>query len=166
MAKGKELHAPDFADEGVAAEVDFETAHLNTLQGAVIVASAKEAEREWGKANDIGAADEFMRDRLTIEVHTSTDPNAPPMAPVGVNGRMVWFMRGMRYKNVPRAFVEILARSQSRRFQRSEQVRDPSADVQMRTMSRQAHDYPFSVLHDPRGARGEQWLARVIREGC
>lgn len=166
MAKAKELHAPDFVDAGAANEIDFETAHINTLQGAVIVPGAEAAEREWGKANDMAAAEKFMQDKLTLEVHTSTDPNAPPLAPVGVNGRLVWFVRGMRYKNVPRCYVEILARSQSRRFQKSEQVRDPSADVQMRTMSRQAHDYPFSVSHDPAGARGQQWLERVIREGC
>lgn len=166
MAKGRnnEVHAPDFVDQAQDGEVDFDTAHIATLQGAVAL-SDPGAEREWGKAGDLAAAEAFMAERLTIEVHTSTDPNASPLAPVGVNGRLVWFQRGRRYKNVPRAYVEILARSQSRRFQKSEQVANPMADVQMITRRVTSHDYPFSVQYDP-NPKGKAWLERVIREGC
>jgi hypothetical protein len=117
-------------------------------------------EREWKTAEE---AEAFYNERLDIEVHQTNDKNAPLFAEAGVNGHMVWFPRNTRINGVPRKFVEAMARSQDVTY-RTQQVSNPSADDQMKTMRSRASCYGFSVLRDP-NPRGRVWLERVMREG-
>ena len=156
----KEKHSPDFVDNAPT-DVDFNACTVASLYRGDLALDAPRADRAW--ASDI-EGEKFMAERLTIHVHTTGDKNAPPAVMVGVNGQQVWFKRGSRIKNVPRAFVEVMARSQSTTY-RTTQVSDPSADEQMRTLRTTSADYAFSVLHDP-NPKGSAWLARVTGEGC
>lgn len=133
---------------------DYTQFRLNTDNQIVVV-----SEREF---KDMGEYDEFMKNRLVITVHESTDPNAPPYAPVGVNGEQAWLPRGQPVR-VPRYMVERLARSRPVSI-KTKNNPDPSADVGMLTVSKTGFDYPFSVNHDPH-PKGRAWLARVVAEG-
>lgn len=158
MATRRETEAADLLNNDYDGAVDFsQAASVNLVAGGQIEPIT---EREW---KDQAEAIAFMQERLTITIHTTNDKNAPPAAYAGVNGQGVWFRRGTTYKNVPRCFVESLARSQSATY-RTQQVRDPNADEQMQTMRTSSMDYPFAVLHDP-NPKGKRWLERVMREG-
>ena len=117
-------------------------------------------EREWKNAEE---GEKFYNERLDIEINHTSDRNAPPFAEVGINGHMVWFPRGERINNVPRRFVEALARSQDHQY-RTAHERNPDVDSQMKTLRTKTTCYGFSVLRDP-NPRGRAWLERVMREG-
>lgn len=154
----RELEAEAMVNHDYDGAVDFaQAAAVNLMVGGHI---ERVTEREW---RDSEEAVRFMNEPLTIHIHTTQDKNAPPAVMAGVNGKQVWFRRGVDYKNVPRCFVEALARSQSATY-RTQQVRDPNEDEQMKTMRTTSMDYPFSVLHDP-NPKGKRWLERVMREG-
>ncbi|MEY3252290.1 MAG: hypothetical protein RL227_1263 [Pseudomonadota bacterium] len=118
------------------------------------------SEREWKTAEE---AERFYSERLDIEIHQTGDRNAPIFAEVGINGHMVWFPRGQRINNVPRRFVESLARSQDHTF-RSVHERNPDVDSQMKTLRTRSTAYGLSILRDP-NPKGREWLERVVREG-
>lgn len=118
------------------------------------------SEREWKTAEE---AERFYNERLDIELQQTSDRNAPLFAEVGINGHMVWFPRGERINNVPRRFVEALARSQDHLF-RTAHERNPDVDSQMKTVRTRTTCYGFSVLRDP-NPKGRAWLERVMREG-
>jgi len=107
--------------------------------------------------------EKFMADMLVIVIHDTTDKNASPYVPVGVNGQMLWLPRSRKIR-IPRRFVERLAQSQETAYQT---VRNPdiSADEGMLTKHRTGQPYPFAVVFDP-SKFGERWLARMMREGC
>lgn len=158
IPNSREMHSPDYLDNSDDGAVDFAHCSVSTLARGGIIESANE--REFKNAAEMEA---FMSEPLTISIHTSSDKNSPPAVFVGVNGQHVWFRRGSRIKNVPRRFVEVLARSQSTSY-RTQQKRDPNEDEQMTTLRTTSQDYAFSVLHDP-NPKGRQWLERVSREG-
>lgn len=158
-AASREIHSPDYVDHSNDGAMDFsEVASYNTLSRGGHIEPI--TEREWKTAEEAMA---FMEEPLTIEIHVSSDKNAPPAVPAGVQGKLVWFLRGTKIRNVPRKYVEVLARSQSTAY-KTQQVRDPNADEQMQTLRSTSQDYSFSVLHDP-NPKGRQWLERVTREG-
>lgn len=162
MARAQ-AHSTDYMDTATEAlqepsGISFEAcASANYAFGAKIETIT---EREWKTQEE---AEAFYNQRLDIEVNQTNDKNAPPFAEAGVNGHMVWFPRGVRINNVPRKFVEALARSQDTAY-KTMQVRDPNADNQMKTLRTRATAYGFSVLRDP-SPKGRAWLERVMREG-
>lgn len=107
--------------------------------------------------------EKFMQESLVIVVHKSTDKNAPPRVPVGVNGKQVWLPRDQKIR-IPRCYVERLARSQEATFSTDENP-DPRHDEGKIIRRTNGQVYPFSVLHDP-NPRGAQWLQKVTRQGC
>jgi hypothetical protein len=166
MAKAQ-AHSTDYIDSSAsdvafAAErtpgITFEScASANYAFGSKVEVVS---EREWKTQEE---AERFYNERLDIEVHQTTDKNAPLFAEAGVNGHMVWFPRGVRVNGVPRKFVEALARSQITAY-KTQQVRNPNADDQMHTSRNTAACYGFSVIRD-QNPRGRTWLERVSREG-
>lgn len=106
--------------------------------------------------------EQFMMEELVIIIHKSTDKNAVPMVPVGINGEKAWLPRDMKI-SLPRKFVAILARSQEATFSTDDNP-DPRADEGKIVRRTNGQVYPFQVLHDP-NPRGPSWLAKVAREG-
>lgn len=125
-------------------------------------------EIEFVGANEFGkdalAYEAAMNDLLVIEIQESSDTNAPTHAMVGCNGDQIWIPRG-KHVRLPRKFVEILARSQSMKI-KTVQNHDMNKDEAMDTVKKTSPDYPVTVLHDPKGAAGREWLKRVTRQGC
>jgi hypothetical protein len=66
------------------------------------------SEREWKTQEE---AERFYNERLDIEVHQTTDKNAPLFAEAGVNGHMVWFPRGVRVNGISAGPIKTLAAS-------------------------------------------------------
>jgi hypothetical protein len=122
-------------------------------------------EREFNISDPEGRAayEMFMSEGVVVSVHQTTDENAPPVVGVGCNGDVRWLPREIPVR-IPRRFVEILAKSQERKITTKSNP-DPSADEGMKTTTRQAQSYPFSVLHDPH-PKGRAWLERITRAGC
>lgn len=106
--------------------------------------------------------EKFMQDELVIVIHKSTDKNAVPRVPVGVNGEVAWLPRDTKIR-IPRKFVERLARSQEATF-RTDDNPDPRMDEGKIIRRTNGQVFPFQVLHDP-SPRGAAWLQRVTREG-
>lgn len=147
-------HATDHLDTENDGVLDFTHFRLNATEPAIVTLEGREFK-------DAVEYETFMAEPVVIEIHTSTDKNAPTHALVGVNGEQVWLPRGQRIR-IPRRFVERLARSQSVAY-KTERNRDMDADVAMDTHKTTAMDYGFSVLRDP-NPKGDQWLRRVVRE--
>lgn len=106
--------------------------------------------------------EKFMQDELVIVIHKSTDKNAVPRVPVGVNGEVAWLPRDVKIR-IPRKFVERLARSQEATY-RTDDNPDPRMDEGKIIRRTNGQVFPFQVLHDP-SPRGAAWLQRVTREG-
>lgn len=147
---------PDIADDALTGVMDFSKFRV-VLDRTVEVIT----DREFADQNEYA---KFMQDMIVVELHTSTDRNAPTHAYVGVNGEQVWLPRGQKI-NIPRYFIERLARSRPQNY-RTTANPDPSADQAMLTQRQTGMDYPFSVLRDPQPAKGRAWLERVSRESA
>lgn len=154
MARGqREIHSSDYVDAGPREPLDWRVLRNGSPQVETIT------EREFKTVEE---AEAFMAELVDIEVHRSTDPNASPQVPVGVNGDKLWLPRGTPVR-LPRKFVEVLARSQEASF-RTDTNPDPQADEGKIIRRTNGQSFPFSVLRDP-NPRGRAWLERVTREG-
>ena len=154
-----ETMSTDFVTNEMDGAIDFETLRLNGLRAAQHIEPV--TEREFKDVEDIAA---FMNDPLSIIVHDTNDKNAPPYVEVAVNGEYVCLPRNRPVRNIPRRFVERLARSMSHSIRTSLHP-DHNRDDGYQVIRRSAHDYAFSVLEDP-SPRGRQWLQRVTRESA
>lgn len=147
----------------VAEEEDLDLA--NVVDYKLLTATALQriqpvTEREFNHAKEIEL---FMNEMLVIQIHDTTDKNAPPRVFVGDNGEMLWLPRKVKIR-IPRRFVERLAQSHEASYTQ-ERNPDPNADEGMVTRKSSAQPYPFSVLYDP-NPMGQRWLRRTMREGC
>lgn len=110
----------------------------------------------------VAEIEKFMAEELVIVLHKSTDRNASPAVPVGVNGEKLWLPRDVKVR-IPRRFVERLARSQEATFSTDDNP-DPRQEEGKLIRRTNGQVFPFQVLHDP-NPRGAAWLQRVTREG-
>ena len=151
----KELLSTDMMTDESEGIVDWKYLSLGIPQVEIV------AEKDLMNSAQL---EKFMQDELVIVVHKSTDKNAVPKAPVGVNGKIVWLPRDTKIR-IPRYFVERLARSQEATFSTDDNP-DPRADEGKTIHRTNGQVYPFQVLHDPAGARGQAWLSKVTRQGA
>lgn len=105
----------------------------------------------------------FMAEPIVIKIHSTADKNEPPGAEVALNGVKAYIPREKPVR-LPRAFVEILARSQIRVYSQKRNP-DPAADEGMMTKRHVGASYPFSVIED-KNPRGRAWLQRVVHESA
>lgn len=113
------------------------------------------------KANFKNKAEElkFNEDVLTVIVHDSTNPSDDPLPLVIVNGLRQYFERGKQMK-VRRKFVERLARARKTTYSQEELPNRQG----YRNVPHTALQYPFSVVHDPAGYKGAEWLQGILDE--
>ena len=107
------------------------------------------------------AYEAFMHEPVVIRIHSSRDPNDPPLVFVGDNGDIRWLPREKNVK-IPRKFVERLAAAQEVRYEQTENP-DPRSDDMKLTTKKIASSYSFSVINDP-SPYGRRWLRRIARE--
>lgn len=105
----------------------------------------------------------FNEDMLTIVIHETEDENAEFLIPVGNNGVPQSILRGQEIQ-VKRKFVEVLAHAKAVKIKTPEFV-DNTGGRSIRIDKTSAHRYPFSVIFDPAGAKGQAWLKARMAEG-
>ncbi len=103
----------------------------------------------------------FMAEKVRVQILESGQDNTDKVFEIAVNGQSCIFREGEQ-KEVPRYFVEGLARAKPATYRNEEYVdRDGVRKVRW-PMSRGTR-YPFAVVHDP-NPRGGEWLASVLAQ--
>lgn len=105
----------------------------------------------------------FNEDVLTIALEPSSEENAPDRQEVYCNGVAQWVPVGVEYR-LPRKFVEILVRSTPVSV-RTIIERHADEDPVNRIKRSSRAKFPLSILHDPAGGRGHEWLRRIRAQG-
>lgn len=105
---------------------------------------------------------QFMEDVLTVMVHDSTNENDEPIPAVWNDGRAQYFIRGQQ-QEVKRKFVEVLARLKLTRYTQK-LTKDALGNDTYINVPHTALRHPFSVIYDPAGAKGADWLKKVLKE--
>ncbi len=103
----------------------------------------------------------FMEMPVTVQIHTTADPNAEQVFEVINGGKREFFRRG-EVKTVPRKFVDLLATRKTTTFTQK-RVRNVDGELQDVQVPQTALRYPFSVIKDPH-PRGGDWLAHVLAQ--
>lgn len=155
----KETQATDFISRELDNVIDFGALPVGGFSVQPIT------EREFDMSNPEGCAayEKFMAMPIVVKIHSASDANAPQVCEVGLNGVKVVIPRDKPVR-IPRAFVENIARSQTRGY-RQERIADPMADEGMRTRRFVGTDYPLAVIED-KHPKGRAWLERIMRESA
>lgn len=104
----------------------------------------------------------FMEQPVTIRLHRSSEKFAPTLIDFYVNGQCEWIPVEVNYKT-KRKFVEVIARCKPDDVSTvtgSLDEESPRNEIQRYTRAK----YPFTVIEDPSGSRGFDWLAKIMRE--
>ena len=114
---------------------------------------------------------------LTIRIERGTEEFAPLSVPVWVQGIGAeikntagkWTQVGYLPIGIPvvtkRKYVEVLARSRVDRVRANEETSTPQpGDDGWKLHRTSSQSHAFSVMHDPAGAKGHAWLARIYAE--
>lgn len=103
----------------------------------------------------------FMQERLSIMIDEPGDPEEPMHVEVSVNGILFTHIRGSDVVEAPRFIVGALANAKTMRV-RQVKVTNPDGSMgfQEKPVIRQA--YPFTVVHDPSGSKGNAWLRQLL----
>lgn len=104
----------------------------------------------------------FMQQPVEVHFHEPADENEPQFVQVGVNGVLRVCRRG-ETATWPRSHIAVLATARTERLQQQEIVNgDGSKGYSERLVSRLS--YPFSVISDPAGRRGADWLKQMLTQ--
>lgn len=104
--------------------------------------------------------EKFMQDLLAISVSPGNEQDNP-YAVVIVNNRTYEIPRG-RTCRVPRFVVEALAHAKQSDYKTHRSL--PGDPKHMRPIENVRFSYPFIVKKDPAGAKGAQWLTKVMND--
>ncbi len=105
----------------------------------------------------------FNEDVLTILMIESQDENAPRLATPMVNGVLHCVMVGEPTR-IKRKFVEVLARAKQIRYKQVVKQSDMSGQPVNKMVPRVLPRFNFTVLDDPAGKRGIEWLTGVLAD--
>lgn len=98
----------------------------------------------------------FMQQPVEIHMHDAPDENEQQVVEVTVNGVYRMIPRGTT-TTIPRMHVGALCDAKQQRVQQKRIVgSDGSMAYQEQVVTRLT--YPFSVVHDPAGRKGADWL--------
>lgn len=153
----KNQHSMDPAEHDV--NEYGESAIIDTGEGPEIVHSQyKDVDAPEFKKKEEDEA--FLREKVTIEIQESHDPNAAPIFDISVNGRSMVFVPGRQY-TVPRYIVEGLARARPVHYLNQEGFNSRGERV-VKNPSRRSLRHPFNVIQDTQ--RGREWLSAVMSQ--
>jgi len=159
--RNRPIENTDFDNPEISNVIDFSS--LST--GGVSITPVQSSHREFDTTTQEGliAYEKFMSEPVTIKVHTTSDKNEPEVADVALHGVRCPIPREKPVR-LPRAFLEVLARSYVRVY-RQERVPDPDAAEGMKTRRSIGASFPFQILHDP-NPKGRAWLQRITHESA
>ncbi|HUV64405.1 MAG TPA: hypothetical protein VMW24_10945 [Sedimentisphaerales bacterium] len=128
---------------------------VETLHKEPIVVS----QRQRNMTPDKIAALKFNEEILSVRVAESGNPTDDPLPFVIVNGVKQYFERGTEMQ-VKRKYIERLARAKKTTFS---QVKLPNNEG-YRNIPHTTLEVQFSVLEDPSGQVGRDWLKGILAE--
>lgn len=104
----------------------------------------------------------FMAQPIDVMLMEPTDPNEEQFAQVTVNGIYKLIPRDGNVYTIPRSHVEALCNAKPQRISQQKTV---TGDGEMiyREQKRTGLAYPFSVVSDPAGVRGNEWLRGKLK---
>lgn len=132
--------------------------HLNTFVGAPDASIDTVSQDEALRLKDVAELEAFMNERVLVQVPRDTNPEAPPVVILSVNGRNQVVPRGNTPVFMRRMYLEVLARMKQSNF--SQEVQE-GVEKRIITHEHEALVYPFNVLLDP-NPKGPAWLMRVM----
>lgn len=152
--------ASDFISDELNGVIDYASLPV----GGVTVEAVQMTGREF-KADGEGkiAYEKFMAEPIIIKIHATANQNEAPVAEVGLNGVKINIPREKPVR-LPRAYVEVLARSQFRRYRQVNNP-DPTAAEGTSHIRTVGQDYPFEIIED-KHPKGRAWLQRIMRESA
>lgn len=107
--------------------------------------------------------EQFMAQELEIHMMEPANEDEPQFAEVTVNGQYRLLHRGMTHM-VKRSHVAVLAQAKDMRLQQKRVVNmDGSMGFEEKMVTRQV--YPFSIVSDPSGRRGADWIKQQLNNG-
>lgn len=102
----------------------------------------------------------FMAQELEIHLMDAATEDEPQFVEVNVNGHYRMLVRGETHM-VRRYHVAVLAQAKDQRLQQKKIVNaDGSMGFEEKMVSRQM--YPFSIVSDPAGRRGAEWIKQQL----
>jgi len=137
------------------------TTPMNTGAGVALDGLIQEADRDLVMNPASMDYERFMNQILTIHVHDAGGPEDSDFCEVTVNGEYKLIVRG-ETADIKRCHAEVLARAKHMRVvQKKVTQNDGSIGYEERAVLK--HTYPFSVIHDPAGRRGADWLKQLFK---
>jgi hypothetical protein len=156
-----EVHTEDMplAQPGDIKLPDLEAAFVPDRESVSLI------EKPGTKADDEAYFNElkFNEDVLTIILEPGTEDNSPLYQDTYCNGVCELVPVGREYK-IKRKFLESLVRAQPVTV-RTEVERRGDQDPLNHIRRTARAKFPLSILHDPAGGRGHEWLRRIRAQG-
>lgn len=101
----------------------------------------------------------FMNEPVTIEIATTKEKNAEQCFGININGKEIFFRRGMR-QTIPRYYLDHLLRMKETNYEQ-ELVKNREGVNSYIEHPRTALKYPVLVIRDD-NPRGDEWKQFVI----
>ena len=112
-------------------------------------------------SSDALEQERFMAEMLEIQLAEASSEEENQYAEITVNSSYRMLRRGDAGM-FPRSHVAILAQAKEMRLKQTKVVAaDGSMAYEERLISRQT--YPFTVIHDPSGRKGSDWLRAMLK---
>jgi hypothetical protein len=112
------------------------------------------------RLGDKAEVEKFMHEYVTVRVHPGERFAEDPV-PLGVNGRMSYVFRNQDTL-MPRYLVYQLAKAKTDVITQDPGNPDPAVANKLNISP--SLKYPFSVIQDPSGDKGHEWLRTVLAE--
>jgi len=107
--------------------------------------------------------EQFMNDLIEVHFAEAANPDIEtPVVEITVNNRYFFARRG-ESKMIPRYFLEVLARSKVMRVRTERKVDAEGAETMVPRIT-YTPCYPFTVIADPAGKKGIEWLRNIMAQ--
>lgn len=107
----------------------------------------------------------FMAQPIDVMLLEPSNENEPQFAEVTVNGNYRLLPRDGNVITIPRAHVGVLCDAKVQRVTQRKVV-TPDGSMGYEEQIKTALAYPFSVVSDPSGPKGAEWLKRKLRSAA
>lgn len=160
MSKAERSNGPRVESDDrdiVGGQMKVDTGSSNPLPKSEV-----ELDIEYRIDNDKMAFEQFMQEKVTVMLQEPATANDIGVAEVTVNGEYVPIACGVEV-DVKRTHLEVIARAKQLSV-RQERVTNADGSIGFVEKASLRHTYPFSVIYDPSGRKGAEWLKKVISQ--
>jgi hypothetical protein len=113
--------------------------------------------------SQLAEQEQFMNDMVEVNFAEPANPDIEtPVVEITVNNKYYFARRG-ETKMIPRYMLEVLARSKVMRV-RTERTVDTDGAETMVPKITYTPCYPFTVISDPAGRKGVEWLRNILAQ--